>query len=43
MGEIMKKKVLKPRIPVALNQHAGTHKDKKKEAKKYACRKSRQR
>lgn len=31
----------KIRIPVALNQHAGKHKDKKKELKKYACRKSR--
>lgn len=31
----------KIRIPVAINQHAGKHKDKKKEFKKYACRKSR--
>ncbi|MDD2619467.1 MAG: hypothetical protein PHC92_02175 [Syntrophomonadaceae bacterium] len=31
----------KIRIPVAINQHAGKHKDKKKELKKYACRKSR--
>lgn len=29
----------KIRIPVALNQHAAIHKDKKKEAVKYACRK----
>lgn len=31
----------KIRIPVAINQHAGKHRDKKKELKKYACRKSR--
>lgn len=34
-------KKLKIRIPVAINQHAGKHRDKKKELKKYACRKSR--
>jgi len=37
----MKKKKLKIRMPVAINQHAGTHKDKKKVSNKYACRKSR--
>ncbi|MEN6349260.1 MAG: hypothetical protein ABFD08_07680 [Syntrophomonas sp.] len=38
----MPKKPKKPkiRIPVAVNQHAGTHRDKKKELQKYACRKS---
>jgi hypothetical protein len=37
-GDIMKAKP-KIRVPVAVNQHSGIHKDKKKEKNKYACRK----
>jgi hypothetical protein len=39
MPQNKRKKLFLSRVPVAINQHAPVYIDRKKQAKKYACRK----